>query len=381
MHRNSPSDLDDIDARVIEADAGVQAALEEQERLIRRARAKGQKKVAQARREARARRRERERQRRLADRVQLARSGEDERVALAVARYEREIASLARHGISLDLRVLAQVGPLDALLPDARTYDQALDTSRTTFELPPRWDRSASVAPFPDGVPVSLLDAWALLCAVPSRHLKRLFATRWSKRQKKRVPLVPITKWPKVIRDAARVWREGVSVSDRNLWCLLLDEDGKQVEDKFNCRTYTPYPFSLWSAVADAHVTRKVGIAKRSPGLSDTMRQQRSRNARRQAVEDAYQNRCGECGRTRGDGVAQFNYHHLGVVKPLGRNRADNTYAVRRHVLAHVREHEVPPADIRMLCAPCHGRWHRQQALARKVTKLEGWYRERKTLP
>jgi hypothetical protein len=285
--------------------------------------------------------------------------GREDRLVRTLERYGDKLALLEQQRVTLKIRVLARYAPLDEAAaweelncPAEAVKRGALDLrmvaglraaacSTATTWLP--WPKAS----FPNGVPIQLLDDWAVAMATRARHRRLLLSgKKLSKNTRKRFTLV---------LDAARRIADCLTASNQRERWWLSEESGRPVQ--------ITAQMVLWRAHDQSGVK-----PPRSPGASANDRKQKSRETRDKAVERAFGDVCAdaevnsECKRTRAGGVRMFALDHIGC-GVLGRGRSVRTEKLRKIVLAHVAQHGVPPPWLQMRCTPCHTRRHRREAL------------------
>jgi hypothetical protein len=189
---------------------------------------------------------------------------------------------------------------------------------------------------FPDGVPVALVKAWAVLRSVPPKVLKTLLATRRDRKGRLQ-PRVNPKRWPGVIESAIETM---LKYLNRARW-----ENWENTDRRIN---WSPMYILSWVYKLRSELPRRL------PGRSGKERTHDWRNADKIAVEELYGNHCGHCGKSRLDGVLHFYLHHK-FHNGGGRTRKIRTETLRKSILDYAELHDgTPPDDIVMWCGPCH---------------------------
>jgi len=302
-------------------------------------------------------------------------------LAFALAHYADTIAALEAVGMPLDLRRLARLAPVTDWARWYGSDEAARRWAEYNGPLPPgTWRDPRVLAPHPDeyaratttvwkvrpevtdpaGIPLALLDAWAILCSVRRRHLRRLLALLRRHKTGRYSYRVTIRDWPAPIRFAAKTVKRYLDAANRR-------RPWHTVKTSMGARHAEPIPFTLHEVL--------VGVQQRWT-LEPTERVSRhsAKERQRERAEEILGGRCRDCGRCRADGVGLQLDELWNDGGGRARKGSGRTYALRRQVIDYARHHggEAHP-DIALRCAACHGRRHRLIALAAKRQREAAW--------
>jgi hypothetical protein len=368
-----PDTRPDMDAPCCSALALAEAELAAETRRIRRwATTKVREREAAHERRIKRLRRQVAEARLLAERAAHTSPTEDP-VSFVLQHFGEQIVAMEAAGMPLDLRRLARWTPwrewvaweadpmnsrlLAAYAAQGASFREAARSAATV------WPVSEKVR-FPDGVPLTFLDSFALVMAIHRADLRPLVAQRYNPTRKTYAWRWPIAEWPWPIKLAVKhLVTELNAANARTPFFTVADAVNGAIGSRALARIF---PVDVIDSALATPVTPPVSApASRPPGPS-------AKDKQRAKAEQILGGRCVDCGRTRADGV-DLNLDELDGRGGGRRRRAERQpYGLRNEVIRYAEAHGgQPPPRIALRCRACHGRRHRLAYLAAVATRRQ----------